>query len=38
MFRGFSAHVMTAAHRLGIHGLTLPTIPEDDGSILLFFS
>jgi hypothetical protein len=38
MFRGFSARVMAAAHRLGIHGLTLPTVPEDDGSILLFFS
>jgi hypothetical protein len=38
MFRGFSAHVMAAVHRLGIHGLTLPTVPEDDGSILLFFS
>jgi hypothetical protein len=29
---------MAAAHRLGIHGLSLPTVPEDDGSILLFFS
>jgi hypothetical protein len=29
---------MVAAHRLGIHGLTLPTIPEDDGSIIHFFS
>jgi hypothetical protein len=29
---------MEAAHRLGIHGLTLPTIPEDDGSIIHFFS
>jgi hypothetical protein len=38
MFRGFSARVMAAAHRLGIHGLNLPTIPEDDGSIMLFFS
>jgi hypothetical protein len=38
MFRGFSARVMAAAHRLGIHGLNLPTVPEDDGSILLFFS
>jgi ABC-type transporter Mla subunit MlaD len=38
MFHGFSARVMAAAHRLGIHGLTLPTVPEDDGSILLFFS
>jgi hypothetical protein len=38
MFRGFSARIMMAAHRLGIHGLTLPTVPEDDGSILLFFS
>jgi hypothetical protein len=25
------------AHRLGIDGLNLPTIPEDDGSILHFF-
>jgi hypothetical protein len=38
MFHGFSAHVMAAAHRLGIHGLNLPTVPEDDGSIMLFFS
>jgi hypothetical protein len=38
MFHGFSARVMAAAHRLGIHGLNLPTVPEDDGSILLFFS
>jgi hypothetical protein len=38
MFRGFSARVMAAAHRLGFHGLNLPTVPEDDGSIMLFFS
>jgi acetolactate synthase regulatory subunit len=38
MFRGFSACVMVAAHRLGIHGLNLPTVLEDDGSIMLFFS
>jgi hypothetical protein len=38
MFRGFSARLMEAAHRLGIHGLTLPTIPEDNGSIIHFFS
>jgi hypothetical protein len=38
MFRGFSARVMAAAHRLGIHELNLPTVPEDDGSIMLFFS
>jgi acetolactate synthase regulatory subunit len=38
MFRGFSACVMAAAHRLGIHGLNLPTVPEDDGSVMLFFS
>jgi hypothetical protein len=38
LFRGFSACIMEAAHRLGIHGLNLPTIPEDDGSIVLFFS
>jgi hypothetical protein len=29
---------MEAVHRLGIDGLNLPTIPEDDGSILHFFS
>jgi hypothetical protein len=38
MFRGFSARVMAAAHHLGIHGLNLPTVPEDDGSVMLFFS
>jgi hypothetical protein len=38
MFHGFSARVMEAAHRLGFHGLTLPTVPEDDGSIIHFFS
>jgi acetolactate synthase regulatory subunit len=38
MFRGFSARIMEAAHRLGIHGLTLPTVFEDDRSIILFFS
>jgi hypothetical protein len=38
MFREFSARVMEAAHRLGIHGLSLPTVPEDDRSIILFFS
>jgi hypothetical protein len=38
MFRRFSARIMEAAHRLGIHGLNLPTVPEDDGSIILFFS
>jgi acetolactate synthase regulatory subunit len=38
MFRGFSARIMAAAHRLGIHGLDLLTVPEDDGSIMLFFS
>jgi hypothetical protein len=38
MFHGFSARIMEAAHRLGIHGLTLPTVPEDDGSIIHFFS
>jgi hypothetical protein len=37
MFRGFSARLMEAAHRLCIDGLTLPTIPEDDGSIIHFF-
>jgi Mg2+ and Co2+ transporter CorA len=38
MFRGFSARIMEAANRLGIDGLNLPLIPEDDGSILHFFS
>jgi hypothetical protein len=38
MFRGFSARIMAAVHCLGIHGLNLPTVPEDDGSIMLFFS
>jgi hypothetical protein len=38
MFCGFSARIMAVAHRLGIHGLNLPTVPEDDGSIMLFFS
>jgi hypothetical protein len=38
MFHGFSASVMVVAHWLGIHGLDLPTIPEDDGLIMLFFS
>jgi hypothetical protein len=38
MFRGFSARVMAAVHHLGIHRLNLPTVPEDNGSIMLFFS
>jgi acetolactate synthase regulatory subunit len=38
MFREFSACVMAAAHRLGIHGLNLPTVLKDDRSIMLFFS
>jgi hypothetical protein len=38
MFHEFSTRIMEAAHRLGIHGLNLPTVPEDDGSIILFFS
>jgi hypothetical protein len=38
MFRKFSARIMEVAHHLGIHGLNLPTVPEDDGSIILFFS
>jgi chromosome segregation ATPase len=38
MFRGFSARIMEAVNRLGIEGLNLATIPEDDGSILHFFS
>jgi hypothetical protein len=37
MFCVFSARLMEAAHRLGIDGLNLPTIPEDNGSILHFF-
>jgi hypothetical protein len=37
MFCGFSARLMEATHHLGIDGLNLPTIPEDDGSILHFF-
>jgi hypothetical protein len=38
MFRGFLARIMEAVNCLGIEGLNLPTIPEDDGSILHFFS
>jgi acetolactate synthase regulatory subunit len=38
MFRGFLARIMAAVNRLGIHGLNLPTVPEDDRSIMLFFS
>jgi hypothetical protein len=38
MFREFSARIMEAAHCLGIHELNLPTVPEDDGLIILFFS
>jgi hypothetical protein len=38
MFREFSARIMQAAHRLSIQGLNLPTVPEDDGSIILYFS
>jgi hypothetical protein len=38
IFHGFSARVMEAVHRLGIQGLTLSTVPEDDGSIIHFFS
>jgi hypothetical protein len=38
MFCGFSARIMEAANHLGIEGLTLPTIPEDNGTILHFFS
>jgi acetolactate synthase regulatory subunit len=37
MFRGFSVRLMEVAHRLGIDRLNLPTIPEDDRSILHFF-
>jgi hypothetical protein len=38
MFRRFLARVIAVAHLLGIHGLNLPTVPEDDGSVMLFFS
>jgi chromosome segregation ATPase len=38
MFCGFSARLMEAAHRLGIDRQNLPTIPENDRSILHFFS
>jgi hypothetical protein len=38
MFHEFSAHVMEAVHRLGIHRLNLPNVPEDNRSIILFFS
>jgi hypothetical protein len=38
MFHGLSARIMEAINLLGIEGLTLPTIPEDNGSILHFFS
>jgi hypothetical protein len=38
MFSRFSACIMEAVHRLGIHGLNLPTVPEDNGLIILFFS
>jgi septal ring factor EnvC (AmiA/AmiB activator) len=37
IFRGFSACLMEAAQRLGIDGLNLPSVPEDNGSILHFF-
>jgi septal ring factor EnvC (AmiA/AmiB activator) len=37
MFHGFFARLMEAAQRLGIDGLNLPSVPEDDGSILHFF-
>jgi hypothetical protein len=29
---------MEAAHRLGIHGLNLPTVPKDNRSIIHLFS
>jgi hypothetical protein len=38
MFCAFSARVLAVAHRLGIHGLNLPTVPDDDGSMMLFLS
>jgi hypothetical protein len=37
IFREFSARLMEGAYRLGITGLNLPTISEDDGLILHFF-
>jgi hypothetical protein len=37
MFNDISVHVMEAARRLGIEGLSLPPAPEDDGAILHFF-
>jgi hypothetical protein len=38
MFSEFSTRLMEAARHLAIDGLNLPTILEDDGSILHFFS
>jgi chromosome segregation ATPase len=37
MFCEFSARLMEATRRLGIDGLNLPSLSEDDGSILHFF-
>jgi hypothetical protein len=37
MFRRFAARLMEATRRLGIEGLVLPSVPEDDGAILCFF-
>jgi hypothetical protein len=38
MLSGFSVRIMEAVNCPCIEGLNLPTIPEDDGSILHFFS
>jgi hypothetical protein len=37
MFHGFSARLMEATRRLGIDRLHLPSVPEDDRSIIHFF-
>jgi hypothetical protein len=37
MFCVFAARLMEAMHRLGIEGLVLPSVLEDDRAILRFF-
>jgi hypothetical protein len=37
MFRVFVARLMEATHCLGIEGMVLPSVLEDDGAILRFF-
>jgi hypothetical protein len=37
MFRRFAAHLMEAPRCLGIEGLVLSSVPEDDEAILRFF-